>query len=305
LQSRPDYYKGPALSVYYFRINTTRRPFSDLRVRKALNLAIDREQITRDVLGLGQLPAYHLVPPGLPDYRAPETPLRHDVQEARRLLAEAGFAEGRGFPAFGILYNTHENHKKIAEVLADQLRRNLGIRATAYNQEWQSYQTSYRALDYDISRAGWVGDYEDPNTFLDLWITNGGNNSTGWGDPLYDRLLRAAANVEAFLQAPDGLLDALPVSEDARALVLQVRSQSVANERLRTSALLRLELLRRAEALLLDRGLPIIPLYFYVISGLKSPKVKGFYSTLQTADGKTRSNPRDRHPLNEIRIDER
>jgi oligopeptide transport system substrate-binding protein len=305
LRTRPDYYKGPALIVYYYRINTTRKPFDDLRVRKALNLAIDREQITKEVLALGQLPAYHFVPPGLPDYRPPEPGLRRDVAEAKRLLAEAGFPEGRGFPAFGILYNTLEAHKKLAEVIADQLRRNLGIQANAYNQEWQSYQASLMAMNYDVARAGWVGDYEDPNTFLDLWLTNGGNNRTGWGDPVYDRLLAAAADVEAFMAAPEGLLGRLRDPDAARALLREVKEAPTTDEHLKKAALLRLLLLREAEGLLLDRGLPLIPVYFYVISGLTKPKVKGFYSQLETADGETRSNPRDIHPLSEIRIDER
>jgi oligopeptide transport system substrate-binding protein len=304
LRTRPDYYMGPALIVYYYRINTTRKPFDDLRVRKALNLAVDRVQITKEVLALGQSPAYDFVPPGLPDYRPPERGLRFDVAEAKRLLAEAGFPEGRGFPAFGILYNTLESHKKIAEVVADQLRRNLGIQASAYNQEWQSYQVSYRSLDYDLARAAWVGDYEDPNTFLDLWLTNGGNNSTGWGDSTYDRLLQAAGDVESFLLAPDALLAQLRDAAGARALMAEVKGAPDTTQRLHKAALLRLSLLREAESLLLDRGLPMIPLYFYVISGFKKPKVKGFYSRLDTADGQTRSNPRDVHPLREIRIDD-
>ncbi|HWA77460.1 MAG TPA: peptide ABC transporter substrate-binding protein [Polyangiaceae bacterium] len=305
LRTRPDYYMGPALIVYYYRINTTRKPFNDLRVRKALNLAIDREQITKEVLGLGQTAATRMVPPGLPDYRPPESGLGYDVAQAKRLLAEAGFPEGRGFPPFGILYNTLEAHKKIAEVVADQLRRNLGIQASAYNQEWQSYLTSYRSLNYDLARAAWVGDYEDPNTFLDLWITNGGNNATGWGDPVYDRLLQAAADVESFIQAPAPLLGLLRDAERAKALLAEVKSATVAEERLAKAALLRLHLLSEAEGLLLDRGLPLMPIYFYVISGLKKPRVKGFYSRLETVDGATRFNPRDMHPLREIRVDER
>lgn len=305
LRSRPDFYAGPALVVYYYRINTTRKPFNDVRVRKALNLAIDREQIATQVLGMGQLPAYRLVPPGLPDYRPPEPGLRKDVTEARRLLAEAGFPEGRGFPPFGILYNTYEAHKKIADVVADQLRRNLGIQATAYNQEWQSYQASTRALNYDLGRAGWVGDYEDPNTFLDLWVTNGGNNQTGWGDPVYDRLLQAGADVESFLQAPSALLGSMPERAAAERLISAVNQAASGGERLKQAALLRLELLRQAEGLLLDRGLPVIPVYFYVNVGLVKPHVVGFYSKLTAPDGTLRPNPQDRHPLRDLRIHDR
>ncbi len=156
LRKRADFYIGPALIVYYYRINCTRKPFDDARVRQALNLAVDREQITRDVLGVGQLPADHLVPPGIRGYTPPETGIRYDVARARQLLAEAGFPDGKGFPKFGILYNTLEAHKKIAEVIADQLRKNLNIEVTAYNQEWQSFLQSTRSLDYDLlSRSAW------------------------------------------------------------------------------------------------------------------------------------------------------
>ncbi len=303
LRNRPDYYHAPALIVYYYRINCTRKPFDDLRVRKALNLAIDREQIAKEVLNLGQIPAFHLVPPGLRDYRAPDASLRYDLGEARRLLKEAGFANGRDFPAFGILYNTLESHKKLAEVLADQLHRTLGLKVSAYNQEWQAYQESVRSLNYDVARAGWVGDYEDPNTFLDLWVTNAGNNETGWGDPLYDRLIRAAAHVDTFIEAPQALLAALPHAELLQAALARTRAAVTSEQRLREAALLRLELLRSAETQLLDSGLPIIPLYFYVVSGLVKPNVKGFYTKLSQADGSTRPNPRDIHPLREIVID--
>lgn len=303
LKDRDDFYIGPALIVYYYRINTTRKPFDDRRVRKALNLAVDREQITRDVLGLGQIPAGHMVPPGLDGYDPPPTEIRYDVAEARRLLAEAGFSEGRGFPAFGVLYNTLEMHKKIAEVIADQLRRNLGLNVKAYNQEWQSYQETMRALDYYLGRAGWIGDYEDPNTFLDIWVTNGGNNQTGWGDPTYDRLIAAAADTETFIAAPDELLPKLDQKDAIRALLEAVKSAVPGPERLALSAKLRMMLLREAEAILVRREFPIIPLYFYVNSGLVRPNVKGFYTEITGSDGRKRPNPRDIHPLQEIWID--
>src|SRR6478735_1443446 len=207
LRGRPDFYSGPALIAYYYRINCTRKPFNDARVRKALNLAIDREQIAGSVMLMGQAPATHTVPPGIRGYEPPATGISYDVAEARRLLAEAGFPDGKGFPKFGILYNTQEQHKKIAEVIADQLRRNLNVNAVAYNQEWQSYLETSRSLNYDLVRYGWVGDYEDPNTFLDLWQTNGGNNRTGWGSVVYDRLLEAAGDVDSFVNAPDFVLE--------------------------------------------------------------------------------------------------
>ncbi|MEO6598385.1 MAG: peptide ABC transporter substrate-binding protein [Polyangiaceae bacterium] len=304
LRKRPDFYMGPALIVYYYRINTTRKPFNDARVRHALNLAIDRAQITRDVLGVGELPARYLVPPGIPGYTPPESDVGYDVARARQLLADAGFPNGQGFPKFGILYNTNESHKKIAEVIADQLRRNLNINVSAYNQEWQSYLQSCRSLDYDLARSGWVGDYEDPNTFLDLFITNGGNNQTGWGNVVYDRLLDAAADVERFVVAPEFVLEHARHAGDLKQLADSIRIETNAPTRLKDMAALRMKLLSEAESVIVRDDFPIIPVYYYTISGLVKPQVKGFYTELLGSDGSKRSNTRDMHPLRDIWIDE-
>jgi oligopeptide transport system substrate-binding protein len=303
LRERSDFYSGPALITYYYRINCTRKPFDDVRVRKAINLAIDRAQITRDVTGMGQLPASYFVPPGIRGYERPETGIRFDVAEARRLLAEAGFPDGRGFPKFGVLYNTMESHKKIAEVIADQLRRNLNLDVAAYNQEWQSYQQAMRSLDYDLARAGWVGDYEDPNTFLDIWLTNGGNNQTGWGNLVYDRLIEAASNVETFLTNSDFLLEHAKQPARLKALAEQARAAGEADLRLQAMTQLRLQLLAEAESILVHDEFPLIPIYFYVINGLVKPHVKGFYSQLESDDGPPRANLRDQHPFREIHLE--
>jgi oligopeptide transport system substrate-binding protein len=297
LRERPDHYGGAALSVYYYRVNTARPPLDDPRVRMALALAIDRETLVRDVLRLGQLPALHVVPPGLPGYERPASALGFDPERARALLAEAGYPGGRGLRELAILFNTLEDHRKIAELVADQLERNLGIQVTAYNQEWQSYLAAMQAGDYDLARAGWIGDYADPNTFLDLWVTNGGNNQTGWGDPLYDRCLRAAADVEAFARAPE--LAGLAEPERTRALLATLGAAS-GEARLAAAAALRLQLLREAEAILVQRAVPVIPLYFYVTSGLVSPRVAGFHAVL--ADG--RPNLQDVHPLRALAVAE-
>jgi oligopeptide transport system substrate-binding protein len=303
LKDRPDFYSGPALITNYYRINCTRKPFNDKRVRKAINLAIDRQQLTRNVLGMGQLPAEYLVPPGIRGYEQPETGIRFDVAEARRLLADAGFPEGRGFPKFGILYNTQETHKKVAELIADQLRRNLGLNVAAYNQEWQSYQQSTRSLDYDVVRSGWIGDYEDPNTFLDIWITNGGNNQTGWGNLVYDRLLEAASNVETFLNSPDFLLEHTKQAAELKRLTDEIRASDRAEQRLQGMTRLRLLLLAEAESILVHDEFPLIPLYFYVINGMVKPNVKGFYAKLEREDGSLRANLRDIHPLREVHLE--
>lgn len=267
LRERDDFYSGPGMIVYFYRLNVRRPPLDDPRVRRALALAIDRREITDEVLRLGQLPATTLVPPGMPGYEGPESELGFDPPRARELLAEAGFPGGEGLRELGILYNTSEQHKKVAEVVADQLRRHLGVRVHAYNQEWQSYLASVEAGDYDIARAGWIGDYLDPNTFLDLWVTDGGNNQTGWSDPGYDALIEAARNE----------------ADPSR----------------------RMALLRRAEGLLVNRGLPVVPVYFYVVSGLVKPHVKGFYTELELPDGGRAPNLQDLHPLREVRVEGR
>jgi len=303
LRKRPDFFTGPAFIAYYYRINCTRKPFDDVRVRKALNLAIDREQITRDVLRLGQQPAKYVVPPGIHGYKQPESGIRFDVEQAQRLLSEAGFPGGRGFPKFGILYNTAESHKKVAEVVADQLRRNLHVDVAAYNQEWQSYQQSARALDYDLARAGWIGDYEDPNTFLDMWLTNGGNNQTGWGSVIYDRLLAAAADVEQFVAQPEFVLEHAHDAPALQHLAEAARGSADATQRLKHMSELRMALLAEAERILVADQFPIMPMYVYVTSDMVKPDVKGFYTELIGSDGTKRPNLRNIHPLRDLSIE--
>ncbi len=299
LRQRPDFYVCAAMTVYYYRFNTTRKPFDDPRVRKAICLAVDRESITRDILAIGQIPAGLFCPPGLTGYQQPDTPIgpHANVAEAKRLLAEAGFPEGQGFPKFAIISNTHESHRRIAEFVADQLKRNLGIEVEAVNQEWQAYQDSTRFLRYDMARAAWIGDYMDPNTFLDMWVTNGGNNQTGWGDPTYDRLIQGAANIERFIADPDALVAAMKEPERARELLAAVRAAPDQATRVEAGARLRMHLFREAEAILVQDACPVMPIYFYVNSGLVSPRVKGFHVELEQPDGSRSANLQDIHPL--------
>jgi len=297
LRARPDFYANAGMVLYFYRFNCTRPPFDDRRVREAFTLAVDRDAIARDVLRLGQVPARHVVPPGMPGYEPPPSAIRFDPARARALLAEAGHPGGRGLPRLGILYNTAELHRQLAEVVADQLRRHLGVEVRAYNQEWQAYQESLRAGDYDLARSGWIGDYLDPNTFLDLFVTGGGNNQTGWGDARYDAWLRAAADPAAFARTPG---DALGHARERKALEVALREVAAARHaaaRLEALARVRMRLLREAEALLVQEAHPVLPLYFYVVSGLVKPHVGGFYAELVDDDGTRRPNLQDLHPL--------
>lgn len=230
----------PYLGVYFYRFNVTRKPLNDPRVRRALSLAIDRESLTKNVTQAGEIPAYHFTPPDTAGYHAKAT-IEGNVEEAKRLLAEAGYPDGQGFPTLDLLYNTQEAHRMIAEAIQQMWRKNLNINIGIVNQEWKVYLDTTQDLHYDISRAGWIGDYVDPNSFLDMWITGGGNNYTGFSNPEYDRLLAEAA------RSPD---------RDKRY-----------------------ELFQQAEAILMQE-LPIMPIYFYTSPYLIHPSVRGWYPTI-------------------------
>lgn len=304
LRQRRDFYAGPGLSVYFYRFNNKKKPFDDRRVRQAINLAVDRDMIVQNVRGLGELAAHTVVPPGLAGYDPPTSGIRYDVKEARRLLAEAGYPDGKGFPRVGILYNTFEDHKKIAEVISDQLKRNLGVEITAYNQEWQSYLETSHAMDYEISRAGWIGDYFDPNTFLDMWVTNGDNNYTGFSSQRYDRLIRLAGDVRPLLRDPAPVLAELRDPEAVRALLGPSAAGTPAEQR-QAREKLRFLLFREAESILVTEEFPIMPLFFYVNAGMLRSHVRGFSVSERLPDGSIGSNLQDRHPLRALWIDDR
>ncbi len=235
---RNDLNPGPWLASYFYLINTTRKPLDDVRVRHALSLALDREEITSKILAAGELPSYSLVPPGLADYRRQESS-HEDAERARKLLAEAGFPEGKGFPRIDILYNTHESHQAIAELIRTQWQQVLGISVKTRNEEWASYLSSQRQKKYNVCRRGWIADYADPNTFLDMFVTDGEQNNTGWSNAEYDRLIEDAG------REPD--------------------------------AAKRLTLLEKAERILMDE-LPILPIYSYKSKCMVKPYVRGFYN---------------------------
>jgi oligopeptide transport system substrate-binding protein len=236
LRTRTDYHAAAFLGTYFLRFNCKQGPFTDPRVRLAFSLAVDKQRIVKKITRAGEQPAGSLVPPGLPGYTSPEG-LPYDPEAARRLLAEAGYPNGRGFPLVRYLFSGKGSgaaDEKIAVELQSMWRDTLGVTVNLTRQEWKVYLNSMNSLDYDICRSSWVGDYPDPNTFLDLFLTGGGNNRTGWSDPAYDALIADAAS------EPD------PAK--------------------------RLALLAQAEHLLIAKQAVICPLYFYVGIQLYDPK---------------------------------
>ena len=241
LAGREDFVSAPQLTIYYYQINVKRKPLDDVRVRRAIAMAIDRRQIVERVTKAGEIPAFTIVPPGLAGYESPEG-FRPDLDEAKRLLAEAGYPGGRGIPKITILYNTMEMHRAIAEVIQQQVQNNLNVKLELQNMEWGSYLDKRKQKNYEIARAGWIADYPDPNTFLDMWVTDGPQNDTNWSNKQYDALVFGAA------------------SEGDPAK--------------------RMEMLSRAEQIFIDE-MPVIPIYFYTSKNMVKNNVKGFFPSAQ------------------------
>jgi oligopeptide transport system substrate-binding protein len=185
---RIDPYEG----VYFYKINVKRKPLDNPKVRLALNLAVDRESIVKNIVRGKQQPATGYTPPGMGDYETLNE-IHYDPERARQLLAEAGYPNGAGFPKFNILINTNQWHRTVAEAIQQMWKQELNIDVGIENQEWKVYLDSQHSLNYDISRSGWIGDFMDPVTFLSMWRTGDGNNDTGWSSPEYDKLLDQAA----------------------------------------------------------------------------------------------------------------
>lgn len=225
IKKRDDFHAAPFLGTYFLRFNCQRGPFTDARVRRAFSLAVDKRAIVDRITRAGELPADSFVPPGAGGYEPPSGAGR-DVREARRLLVEAGYPDGKGFPMVTYLYSEGELNEAIAIELQSMWRRELGVNVQLLRQEWKVYLRSLSTLDYDIARSSWVGDYPDPNTFLDMFVTGGGNNRTGWSDPAYDKLIAKAG------------------AETDRAK--------------------RFDLLRAAEQILVNEQMPVCPVFFYV-----------------------------------------
>jgi oligopeptide transport system substrate-binding protein len=235
-EKNPNLKIDPYMGTYFYRINTENETLSDVRVRKALAYSIDRQLLVDKVTQCGQIPAYSFTPPGSNGYQ-PSTEIPYNPVLAKQLLTEAGYSPENPFPKLEILFNTNEGHRKVALAIQQMWQNELGIEVELVNQDWKVYLSREMVGDFQISRAGWIGDYEDPNTFLDLMRPNRGNNKTGWENMDFDALV-----------------------EEANTINDQEK---------------RYELLNEAEKILID-NMPIIPLYTYVRVYQLSPDVKGF-----------------------------
>lgn len=229
----------PNLETYFFRLNVRRAPLDDVRIRRALSLAIDRETIASKILPGGRQPAPTFVPPLLLGY-TPPVRRAYDLAAARQLLVESGHPGGAGLPSIEILYNNSEILRPVAEAIQQMWRRDLGLDIRLVNQEFKVVFASRRTGDYQILLGSWTADYLDATTFLDMWRGDSGNNHTGWSDPAYDALSN--------------------------------RANTIADPAVRAA------ILAEAETLVLDAA-PIIPIYFNTHVYLLHPAVKGWQPT--------------------------
>jgi len=247
LLKRPDFHTFNYLGTYFVRFNVTRKPFDDPRVRQALAMAIDKRRIVEKITKGGEEIATHFIPDGTANYTSP-VGLEYNPELARKLLAEAGYPGGRGFPRFTYLFNAAAGggsklHEKIAIELQQMWHDELGINMDLRQVEWTAYLDALTGLNYDLARSSWIGDYDDANTFLGCFNSNDGNNRTGWKDPQYDSLIQAA-NHQTDLEKRE-------------------------------------QLFQKAETILVRDQVPIIPLYFYVgINYFDTNKIQGIYPNI-------------------------
>lgn len=237
-----DFCQDPYYCTIFYRLNTGRPPLDDARVRRALSWAIDRHALVDKVVRGAGRAAFSFTPPGA-GYSVGERPeekltQQQREQQARALLAEAGYPSGQGFPTLELMTSSRDVQRVMAETIQSMWEEVLGIHVEIRSCEWTAYKAAQQNGDYDISSSSWSGDYLDPATFVELWRSGGGNNCTGWGSPVCDAALAAAA-------ASSGV-------EMRRAHLVE------------------------AEEEMLDAQ-PVIPLYWSERTYLKSPRIRGWY----------------------------
>lgn len=245
IAEEPTFHIFPALGTYYYSFNLDVEPLDNLDVRRALTLAIDRKAIVETVTKAGQLPASTMIPDSLKDAEGNQfnemtgdygiTPTA-DVETAKKLLADAGYPNGEGFPKLELMYNTNEGHQKVAEAIQEMWKTNLGIDVTLTNQEWAVFQDSRKQGAFEIARGGWIGDYRDPLTFLGMYRSDSPQNYGDWVSEEYDQLIADSMTA--------------PGQE-------------------------RFEMLFKADKLLMEDAV-ILPIYYYTESKMISNDVKGW-----------------------------
>lgn len=243
-----EYRNFPYLGTYYYALNTTVAPFAgNIGLRQALSLAINREILTQKITRAGEIPAYSFVPPGIMHYQQQTLDWASWSQEernarARELYAAAGYGPDNPLQ-IEILYNTSDNHKKIAIAVAAMWKQTLGVETTLRNEEWKAYLASRDQKNFQIVRAGWIGDYNDANTFLELFVSDAGEmNGPGYNNPRYDELIKGGA--------------------------------------FETDLVVREAMLEEAERVFLADA-PLIPIYFYTTQHMIKPTVRGWVDNIK------------------------
>lgn len=233
----------PFMGTYYLGFNLTRPPFKDnLKLRQAINLAIDRETIVSKITKAGELPAYGWVPPGIEGYEGQDfdwktMPMADRIVRARQLYAEAGYGPGKPL-SIELRYNTSENHKKIMIAIASMLKQALGIQVTLVNQEFKVFVSARKdKRETELFRDGWTADYPDANNFAELLLSGAGLNDTGYASPAYDALVHQAQ---------------LTVDPAARNTLLEQAERQVLQDE------------------------PMAPIFTYTLKRLVKPYVKGY-----------------------------
>lgn len=249
--------KGIA-STYYYEFNVTAKPFDNAKIRKAFAMSIDRQAIVDKVTLGGQLPAFGFVPPGIKgvndEYRTENKDdyFTENVEEAKKLLEEGMKEEGyTKLPEITLIYNSSEAHKKIALAAADMWKKNLGVDVKTENQEWAVFLENRRSLNYQIARAAWSADYNDPMTFIDMWTSNSGNNDSGFKNEEYDKLVNEAKSLE----------------DNAK----------------------RNENFKKAEEILIKENQVLMPVYYYTNVSVEKPWLKGIVLDFSGAIDYTRA----------------
>ena len=241
------------LGTYYISFNTQKAPLNDPKVRKALTLAIDRDFICVNIGQSGQQPAGAFVPTGLSDadptkefrdiggdyYTPTKDANEANLAEGKKLLAEAGYPDGKGLPTMEYLYNEGTGHQQIGEALQDMWKK-IGVNVTLVSQEWGTFLNTRKNGEYFIARNGWLADYNDPISFLDMWITGSGNNDAQWSNAQYDEIIK------------------------------KVKASTDTAERYK--------LMHEAEDIIFAESM-LAPIYYYVDLFLLNQKIEGFYSS--------------------------